>query len=580
MTIPESPLPPDLTPASAVRLARQSEHPASPDATDESLVAESIDLVRRWLREADEIPADPSAKLLAGLLKDPKGLSFTTRFIDGVIRPEDPAVAAQVLAQIAPDVPEFVSAPLRAAVRAGGAIARWTPDLVVPITRRVLREMVGHLVIDSTDRRLGPALAKLKADGTTRLNINLLGEAVLGDKEADARLAGTIELLSRPDVDYVSIKVSAAVAPHAAWAFDQTVDDVSERLLPLFQVASRQGKFVNLDMEEYHDLDMTVAVFKAILGRPEFRDLEAGIVLQAYLPEALGAMVDLQAWAAGRRAAGGAPVKVRLVKGANLPMEQIQADLHHWPLATCLTKRETDANYLKVLDYALDPARVDAVRLGVAGHNLFNVAYAWLLAGRRQVHSAVEFEMLLGMARGQVEAVKREVGTVRLYTPVVAPAQFDVAIAYLIRRLEEGADQANFMSAVFDLSTDEALFARERQRFLESVAVLDAVQPAPHRTADRFASAAKPGPGRFEETPDTDPSVAANQLAAAAILARARETELGQASLAEAQVTTVKALNETIRKTAAAGAEWGQRPAAERSAILHAAGEALERRRP
>ncbi|MDR2454838.1 MAG: bifunctional proline dehydrogenase/L-glutamate gamma-semialdehyde dehydrogenase [Bifidobacteriaceae bacterium] len=569
----------NLTPGEAARLAHQAETPASPDAIDPSLLEEAIALVRTWLGQAGEIPPDASAALLAGLLKDPSGLGFTTRFIDGVIRPEDPAVAGGVLAEIAPLVPQFVPKHMRAAVKVGGALGRVAPDLVVPAARRVLREMVGHLVIDATERRLGPALARLRGDATTKLNINLLGEAVLGAKEADARLDGTIELLSRPDVDYVSIKVSAAVAPHAPWAFDATVAAVAERLVPLFRAAAPAGKFVNLDMEEYHDLELTVAVFKAILERPEFLGLEAGIVLQAYLPDALGAMADLQEWSSGRRARGGAPVKVRLVKGANLPMERVQASLHGWPLATCLTKVDTDANYLRVLDYALDPARVDAVRLGVAGHNLFDIAYAWLLAGRRQVRAAVEFEMLLGMAKGQVEAVKREVGAVRLYTPVVSPSQFDVAIAYLVRRLEEGADHANFMSAVFDLAESPELFERERQRFLASVAALDAAQPAPRRSADRFAAAGRPGPGHFAETPDTDPAVAANQAAATAILARARITELGLATTADAVVPGAEDLDRLVGEAAAAGAAWAARGGAERSAILHAAGEALEARR-
>ena len=59
-------------------------------------------------------------------------------------------------------------------------------------------------------------------------------------------------------------------------------------------------------MEEYRDLDLTMAVFTRLLDRPEFEDLEAGIVLQAYLPDSFAAMIRLQEWAAARRARGGA----------------------------------------------------------------------------------------------------------------------------------------------------------------------------------------------------------------------------------------------------------------------------------
>ncbi|MDX6449784.1 MAG: polyisoprenyl-phosphate glycosyltransferase, partial [Gaiellaceae bacterium] len=62
--------------------------------------------------------------------------------------------------------------------------------------------------------------------------------AVLGEREATRRLSGTHDLLARDDVDYVSIKVSATVAPHSPWAFDADVTHVVERLTPLFERAA------------------------------------------------------------------------------------------------------------------------------------------------------------------------------------------------------------------------------------------------------------------------------------------------------------------------------------------------------
>src|SRR5699024_10696725 len=171
-------------------------------------------------------------------------------------------------------------------------------------------------------------------------------------------------------------------------------------------------------------------------------------------------------------ARGGAPIKVRVVKGANLPMEIVYARIHGWPLATWDSKQGSDTSYKAVLDYALTPERVKNVRIGVAGHNLFDLTLAWLLARARGVEEEMDVEMLLGMATGQAEARKRDVGSLLLYTPVVHLGEFDVAIAYLIRRLEEGASQENFMSAVFDLADDETLFEREKERFLGSLSRL------------------------------------------------------------------------------------------------------------
>ncbi|QHC67940.1 aldehyde dehydrogenase family protein [Rathayibacter sp. VKM Ac-2759] len=550
----------------------------SPDSVDPRLVEESVALVRRWLHEAAQIPVDASGTQLAGVLKDPSGLDFTVGFVDGVVRPEDTRVAAAALRSIAGGVPRFLPAPMRGAVALGGVMAPLLPDVVVPIARRVLRRMVGHLIIDATDSRLGPAIARIRREGV-RLNMNLLGEAVLGRAEAQRRLAGTHRLLARDDVDYVSIKVSSTVAPHNPWAFDAAVDDIVDELAPLFAraAAATPQKFVNLDMEEYKDLDLTIAVFTRLLDRPELLGLEAGIVLQAYLPDALAAMIRLQEWSAARRARGGAGIKVRLVKGANLPMEQVEASVHGWPLATWSTKQDSDTNYKRVVDYALHPERIRNVRLGVAGHNLFDVAYSWLLAGERGVRDGIEYEMLLGMAQGQAEAVRRSVGSLLLYTPVVAPAEFDVAIAYLIRRLEEGASSENFMSAVFELEASEALFAREESRFRASVAALDGAVPPAHRVADRFAASERPSVGGFRSTPDTDPSVAANRDWARAILDRVPSSRLGVDAIEAATIATRDELEAGLAATRASG--WGSVPADERARILHRAGEELEARR-
>ncbi|TYL53399.1 proline dehydrogenase family protein [Agromyces mariniharenae] len=448
-----------------------------------------VALVRRWLAESAEHPADPAAERLAGVLKDPNGLAFTVGFVDGVMRPEDLGVAGRNLEQVAKLTPKFLPWYLRAAIRVGGVVAPVLPWVVIPIARRVLRRMVGHLVLDATPAKLGPSIAMLRESGN-RLNLNLLGEAVLGEDEADRRLRGTYEFLARDDVDYVSIKVSSVVSQLSMWSFDEAVAKVVSKLTPLYELAAKSPtpKFINLDMEEYRDLDLTIAVFTTLLDQPQLRGLEAGIVLQTYLPDALGAMQELTAWAIARRQAGGAPIKVRVVKGANLAMEHVDAAIHGWPVATYGTKQDSDTNYKRVLHWSMTPERADAVKLGVAGHNLFDVAHAWLIARQRGVESRVEFEMLLGMATGQAEAVRRDVGNLLLYTPVVNPTEFDVAIAYLIRRLEENASQDNFMSAVFELDSDQGLFERERVRYERSLAALEADSgrvPTPNRTQNR-----------------------------------------------------------------------------------------------
>ncbi len=549
------------------------------------LADDAIALVQRWLVESREVPTDTSAARLAGVLSDPNGLDFTVGFVDGVVRPEDLKVAARNLHDLVPLTPKFLPAALRGLIGLGGALAPAFPGIVVPISRRVLRGMVRHLIVDATDAKLGKAIRRIRSDDGVHLNINLLGEAILGEEEAARRLAGTHRLLERDDVDYVSIKVSSTVAPHTPWAFGEAVEHAAEALIPLFRIAVKGRKFINLDMEEFKDLDLTIAVFTSILDREEFRGLEAGIVLQAYLPDALGAMIRLQEWSAARVAAGGAPIKVRVVKGANLPMERVDAETHDWPLATWDSKQASDASYKAVLDYALRPERVKNVRIGIAGHNLFDIALAWLLANRRGIVSAgtatksIEFEMLLGMATAQASVVRRTVGSLLLYTPVVHPAEFDVAIAYLIRRLEEGASTENFMSAVFELDDEPALFARERDRFLASIQSMPADVPASNRTQDRTAEQPAAARDSFTNTPDTDPSLAANRAWGDSIRSRMQSSTLGDETVQANTLSDAGALEKVIATAAAAGESWRALGAAGRAEILHRAGDVLQARR-
>ena len=559
-----------------------AQHYDDPAGTGELLaLAPDVEAtVRRWLEHSQGLPVDKSAARLADMLNDPRGLAFTVGFVDGVIRPEDVRVAARTFAQLAQDVPRFLPWHLRVAVKLGARVGNSLPWLVIPAARQVLRRMVGHLIADARDKQLTSTIRRIRTSGT-RLNLNLLGEAVLGEHEAARRLDGTRRLLSRDDVDYVSLKVSSSVSPHNPWAFDEAVAHIVRSLAPLFRqaAAASPAKFINLDMEEYHDLRLTAAVFTTLLDQPEFLGLEAGIVLQAYLPDALSTMITLQDWAASRRRRGGARIKVRLVKGANLPMERTDASLHGWPLATWTTKQESDTNYKRVLDYALHPDRIENVRIGVAGHNLFDIAFAWLLAGSRDVRDGVEFEMLLGMAQAQAEAVKRDVGGLLIYTPVVHPREFDTAIAYLVRRLEEGASTENFMSALFSLSTDESLFERERRRFLASLSALDRTVPQPQRHQDRSIPPADEGMTTFANTPDTDPSLAANTDWGHQILSRVPASTIGHDLVARSTISDTDLLETRIATAVLAGSAWGARSGAERARILRRAAVRLEQAR-
>ncbi|WP_251150387.1 bifunctional proline dehydrogenase/L-glutamate gamma-semialdehyde dehydrogenase [Cellulosimicrobium sp. Marseille-Q4280] len=582
----------------------------------EDLVDDAVALARRWLG-ATESPGDArtqsrerrTAERLGALVSDPAGLELAVRFVDDVARPHDARVAARALArlgELAGSAGSFLGPVDRTLLRVGAGVAPVLPSVVVPAARVRLRQLVGHLVADA-GKGLGAHLARTRAEGYA-LNVNLLGEAVLGEDEARARLERTIALVERPDVDYVSVKVSSVASQLVTWDLEGSRDRVVERLLPLYRAARDHGVFLNLDMEEYRDLALTTEVFRAVLGRDELRDLEAGIVLQAYLPDALGALDGLTAFATERVAAGGAPVKVRLVKGANLAMEAVEAELHGWPLAPYPTKPDVDANYVRLLDHALRAPRTDAVRIGVASHNLFHVALAVLLGRARGVSHALDVEMLQGMAPGEARAVRDEVagdrvdvgphagrgGRVVLYTPVVRDEDFDVAISYLVRRLEENAAEQNFLHAMFAGDGRSAMERQEdafrasvhhgvhhgeadvtpRRRARETDAPTAAVghrAPAEPRLVSPSETGSGDNPG-FGNAPDTDPAVAEHRAWARRVTGPGG----GYVPVRTPELTTTDAVDDVVARAGRAAEAWSRVAPAARAAALRAVARRLE----
>lgn len=525
--------------------------------TSPQAVEAAVATARRWAAETAGHREPPAARLLARVLAHRDGLAFTLDFVDGVLRPEDPAVAGAALAALARRPAPFLPPPLRLGLRA----VRIAPRSALPVVRAAFTALVGDLVVD-VGRRLGPSLRHARRRGAD-LNVNLLGEAVLGEAHAAGRLRETMRLLARDDVDYVSIKVSAVLGPHSPWAHARTVEEAVTRLRPLMLLAARSGKFVNLDMEEYRDLHLTLDVFAELVLEPELLGLRVGVAVQTYLRESGLVLRRIDDLAERRVAAGGAPVKVRLVKGANLAMERVQAELRGWENPVLESKAATDASFLRSLEFCLTPERASRLLVGVASHNIYSLAAAWELAKARGVTAQVDVEMLSGMGAPLQQVILREVGRVRLYVPVVPRVEFDSAISYLVRRLEENAAPENFMSGAAHLGRDVDFLDREEARFRQALTLVDSPTPQEWATQARPA----PGPG-FANAQDTDPALRGNQAWAAGIHAQLPTPGLGAAGVAHATVTSPAGIDETLRRGEQAGVVWAALPAVERAAAL------------
>src|SRR6185503_4839533 len=94
------------------------------------------------------------------------------------------------------------------------------------------------------------------------------------------------------------------------------------------------------------------------------------------------------------------------------------------------------------------------VRLGVASHNLFDLAYGLVLAARVKTGDGIQFEMLEGMANHQRRALLERTRNLLLYAPACRKEEFLNAIGYLLRRLDENTGPENFLRHAFKLTVD------------------------------------------------------------------------------------------------------------------------------
>ena len=546
------------------------------------LVDDSIDLVRDWLNVAarrDKQPLGKQGAVLRDLMADPDGVAFAMRFVDRVLRPDDDRTAARQLKALLDSglSPGFLSEVDRWGLWLGGRLGPLLPQVVMPLARKRLRSMVGHLVLDARPGPLGRQLRRLRRSGYA-VNVSLLGESILGEGEARRHLQATRELIERGGVDYVSVRVSGVAAQLNHWDWDGSLDLVQERVRTLMRTASAASPavFLNLDMEEYQDLEITLAAFISILSEPAFFHVEAGIVLQAYLPETINVLRDLVTWATDRHRGGGGKIKVRLVKGSSLHVERLDSATYNRPQAPYDTKAEVDANYKRLVDWVMTPERTRAVRVGIATHNLFDIAWAHLVSRRRGVDDRVEFEMLQGMAPAQAQAVKQTVGdtALRLYVPVVDPSSFDVAISYLARRLDENTAKGNFLRALFDLSPGSGEFEHQAQGFRDAVASRWDISDQPRRTVPRpVATRLEAGldGGSFVNEADTDPVVRSNREWARQTVSSPFE---GPVSPPVTSLADVDLALDRARRS-----DWSDRSPKTRRALLHSTADHLAQRR-
>ena len=460
--------------------------------TARTLIAESAPNLKRYDRA--------SRKRFTRLFKDPKAISVTVSLTDEVMRISSAKDSVRILRNAAKDASIAGFGSLNTfGLKLIALVSRVLPRPVLFAVHTQVKLLSKGIILPAESKQLARQIKKRGKKGI-RLNINVLGEAVLGEAEANERFERVVQMMKRSEVDYVSVKLSSVASQIIALDREGTLERVCEKLRLIYRTSISSKTFVNLDMEEFRDLRLTVDAFKLVLNEGEFKDLYAGLVLQAYLPESHEVFAELVEWALQRNTQSGGVIKIRLVKGANLAMEKAEAELHGWVAAPYKSKADVDASYSRLLDTALRSEHAKAVRIGVASHNLFHIAFALEIAKARNVMEQLDLEMLEGMANPEALAIAKRSMRILLYAPVTRGDDFASAVAYLVRRLDENTAIENYLRSSFEIGSDPEIFTEQSKRFLTSATERHQIttQSIRHQSNDFVIT------DQFENAPNAD----------------------------------------------------------------------------
>ncbi len=302
----------------------------------------------------------------------------------------------------------------------------------------------------------------LRRRGMT-FTLDVLGEATIGDQQAEAAAATYLELIealgrsakSWPVISIldeaadgpmpranISIKLTALDPLFDPVDPDRAYDVIRGRLGPILTRARELGVFVNVDMEAFQYRDMTFWIFKKLLLEPEFRDwTDVGIVVQAYLCDARHDLLSLLDWVKAR----GCGIGIRLVKGAYWDSETTSAIRNGTKIPVWTQKWQSDACYEELTAIMLEHANL--IRPAFASHNVRSLAHAMAVAEALDVTpQQYELQMLAGMGEPLKDAIEGMGRCLRVYCPY---GELIKGMAYLIRRLLENTSNDSFLKNRF-----------------------------------------------------------------------------------------------------------------------------------
>jgi RHH-type proline utilization regulon transcriptional repressor/proline dehydrogenase/delta 1-pyrroline-5-carboxylate dehydrogenase len=447
--------------------------PTDQVAHDQAVLALGNDLFQRMKGETPGVFNKDfwQGKILDWAMKDPSFKVDMFRFVDVLPVLEGKEQVSQhikeYLLRDGRELPTVINAALKAAT--GGL----TAGLASAAIKKNVTDMAERFIVGQDAKSALSELKKLHKQGIA-FTVDLLGEATLSENESDEYARRYMDLIdnladevaSWPTDEVidrnhlgpiprtnVSLKISAMFSQIDPVDPVGSVARLRARVLPLFLHAKKKNVFLNMDLEQWAFHDITYDLFEEILSHDELRAWpHVGIVVQAYLKSAERDVERLIALAKKR----GAPVTVRLVKGAYWDYETVIAQQNGHEPPVFQDKAETDLNYEKLSRILL--ANLAHIYPAFGSHNLRSLTNALVVAKQSGApERAYEVQMLYGMAEPERKVLRGLGHRVRVYAPV---GELLPGMAYLVRRLLENTSNDGFLKLSHHDNVDTGLLLK------------------------------------------------------------------------------------------------------------------------
>lgn len=264
------------------------------------------------------------------------------------------------------------------------------------------------------------------------INLDILGESVLSEKEADHYQTSYLQLIEEigPQLPNgslsISLKGSAFYSQSNPCAPEYAAEKIVSRLKPILQSLKKIGGHAYLDAEEYSFREIHFLVFKKLYE--EFGNA-IRFVLQAYLRSSVSTLGKLSLINDYKK-----PIWIRLVRGAYWDLECYHAELLGWEKSPVfIKKQQTDDCYHELFCEGAWSGFIVAP----ATHNIPSLVFAEKHSQEKK-RPIPEIQVLFGIGEQfSGELIKKGV-PVRVYMPILFPkGKLTEAMAYLLRRINE-----------------------------------------------------------------------------------------------------------------------------------------------